>query len=204
MDAGLYNLTLSTLDTISNCQSEKSVEIKIGKNFVAAKFDMVIDTANNMVVLADSSIGKVTKWIWNFGDLTSSTTFTPAHSYDQPGLYSISLIASNQYGCSDTILKDNYVTIYQKPIVFIPNVFTPNGDGQNDELKVFLNGSRYFDLMIFNRWGEKVFESTEKTKGWDGRYKNVMQEMEVYAYTLSVEFFDGTKTSKNGNITLLK
>jgi gliding motility-associated-like protein len=59
-------------------------------------------------------------------------------------------------------------------------------------------------FRIFNRWGEKVFESTEKTKGWDGRYKNVMQEMEVYAYTLSVEFFDGTKTSKNGNITLLK
>ena len=59
-------------------------------------------------------------------------------------------------------------------------------------------------FRIFNRWGEKVFETSDKKTGWDGTYKGVRQEMEVYQYTLDVTFFDDTRSFKKGNITLLK
>jgi gliding motility-associated-like protein len=90
------------------------------------------------------------------------------------------------------------------PLVDVPTGFSPNGDGANDIVYVKGYGIAKMTFRIFNRWGEKVFESTDKSYGWDGRYKGVIQEMEVYGYTLSVDFFDGTSTFKKGNITLLR
>jgi gliding motility-associated-like protein len=90
------------------------------------------------------------------------------------------------------------------PLVDVPSGFSPNGDGVNDMVYVKGYGIQKMTFRIYNRWGEKVFESTEQSKGWDGRYKGEIQEMEVYGYTLKVEFFDGTKDARSGNITLLK
>jgi gliding motility-associated-like protein len=59
-------------------------------------------------------------------------------------------------------------------------------------------------FMIYNRLGQKVFETNDRTQGWDGRFKGVVQPMDVYAYTLDVEFTDGTRTTKKGDITLLR
>ncbi|MBK9481201.1 MAG: PKD domain-containing protein [Bacteroidetes bacterium] len=156
------------------------------------------NTPNNFKNL---SVG-ATKYLWDFGDGTTSTNKDDVHVYDKDGTYTVCLTATNEYGCRDTVCKS--VRGIVVPLVDVPSGFSPNGDGINDMVYVKGYGIEKMTFRIFNRWGEKVFESTEKTKGWDGRYKNVMQEMEVYAYTLSVEFFDGTKTSKNGNITLLK
>ena len=59
-------------------------------------------------------------------------------------------------------------------------------------------------FTVWARWGEKVFETTSKNTGWDGRFKGALLPMDVYAYTLEVEFFDGTKTTKTGDITLIR
>ncbi len=143
-----------------------------------------------------------TKYLWDFGDGTTSTNKDEVHVYDKDGTYTVCLTATNEYGCRDTVCKSVRGIVI--PLVDVPSGFSPNGDGINDVVYVKGYGIEKMTFRIFNRWGEKVFESTEKSKGWDGRYKNTMQEMEVYSYTLAVEFFDGTKTSKSGNITLLK
>jgi gliding motility-associated-like protein len=143
-----------------------------------------------------------TKYLWDFGDGTTGTNKDELHIYDKDGTYTVCLTATNEYGCRDTTCKSVRGIVI--PLVDVPSGFSPNGDGINDIVYVKGYGIEKMTFRIFNRWGEKVFESTEKAKGWDGRYKGVMQEMEAYAYTLSVEFFDGTKTNKNGNITLLK
>lgn len=143
-----------------------------------------------------------TKYLWDFGDGTTGTNKDELHIYDKDGTYTVCLTATNEYGCRDTACKSVRGIVI--PLVDVPSGFSPNGDGINDIVYVKGYGIEKMTFRIFNRWGEKVFESTEKAKGWDGRYKGVMQEMEAYAYTLSVEFFDGTKTNKNGNITLLK
>ena len=90
------------------------------------------------------------------------------------------------------------------PLVDVRTGFSLNGDGINDAVYVKGYGIQTMLFRIYNRWGEKVFETTNQAIGWDGRYKDVLQEMEVYGYTLNVTFFDGTKDSKSGNITLLK
>jgi gliding motility-associated-like protein len=143
-----------------------------------------------------------TKYLWDFGDGTTSTNKDDVHIYEKDGTYTVCLTATNEYGCRDTACKS--VRGIVVPLVDVPSGFSPNGDGINDIVYVKGYGIDKMTFRIFNRWGEKVFESTEKSKGWDGRYKDKMQEMEVYAYTLAVEFFDGTKTNKSGNITLLK
>jgi gliding motility-associated-like protein len=143
-------------------------------------------------------------WNWDFGDQTSSSDESPFHNYTQPGVYTIKLTASNQYGCADSLTKQNYIYIYPTPKVFVPNAFTPNGDGQNDVLTPFVSGSKYFDFMIFNRWGEKVFQTDNPNFGWDGTFKGDKAPFGVYIYHLKVVFTDNTTRDMKGSITLLK
>ena len=157
--------------------------------------------ANKPNTFTNLSTG-ATNYFWDFGDGTSDTTTNPIHIYDKDGTYNVCLTATNKYGCRDTVCKP--VRGLVLPLVDVPSGFSPNGDGINDIVYVKGYGIQTMTFRIFNRWGEKIFESNDKARGWDGRYKNVMQEMEVYGYTLSVTFFDGTKDFKKGNITLLK
>ncbi|MGB3008585.1 MAG: gliding motility-associated C-terminal domain-containing protein, partial [Chitinophagaceae bacterium] len=65
-------------------------------------------------------------------------------------------------------------------------------------------GISKMQFIIWNRWGQKVFETNNQKIGWDGKLKGMLQPMDVYAYTLNIEFFDGTKTTKKGDITLIR
>ncbi len=147
------------------------------------------------------SIG-ASSYLWDFGDGSTSTLKDDIHIYQKDGLFNVCLTAKNEFGCVDTTCKQ--VRGIVVPLVDVPTGFSPNGDGQNDMVFVKGYGIQKMLFRIYNRWGEKVFESTDQKIGWDGRYKGQIQEMEVYGYTLKVEFFDGTSDSKGGNITLLK
>jgi gliding motility-associated-like protein len=88
--------------------------------------------------------------------------------------------------------------------VDVPNAFTPLKGGINSIVYVKGFGIVKMRFIIWNRWGQKVFETNDRNIGWDGKYRGVIQPMDVYAYTLDVEFFDGTKTTKKGDITLIR
>jgi gliding motility-associated-like protein len=88
--------------------------------------------------------------------------------------------------------------------VFVPNVFTPNNDGRNDVLYVYGNFITSMQLRIFNQWGELIFVSTDKNIGWNGAYKNRIQPVGVYAYTLVAVLNDGTTVKKQGSINLIR
>jgi gliding motility-associated-like protein len=147
------------------------------------------------------SVG-ATEYLWDFGDGTSDTVKNPVHVYDKDGTYNVCLTVTNQYGCIDTTCKPVRGIVI--PLVDVPTGFSPNGDGKNDVVYVKGYGIEKMLFRIYNRWGEKVFESTRKQDGWNGFYKGTLQEMDVFAYTLDVTFFDGSKAFKKGNITLLK
>ncbi|MFM1857747.1 MAG: hypothetical protein RLZ05_807 [Bacteroidota bacterium] len=87
--------------------------------------------------------------------------------------------------------------------IFVPNAFTPNGDGKNDVVKVYGNYIATIDFRIFNQWGQLIFQSTDLATGWDGKHKGVLQPVGVYAYTLKVTRQDGTEVSKKGAINLI-
>lgn len=90
--------------------------------------------------------------------------------------------------------------------VFIPNIFSPNKDGQNDRLFVYSpeNNFKSFSFAIYNRWGEKVFETNNIEEGWDGVYKKQLAPVGVYIYTLKVTLNSGGIIKKNGNVTLVR
>jgi gliding motility-associated-like protein len=97
------------------------------------------------------------------------------------------------------------VPVYDPLDFFIPSAFSPgNGDGLNDRLYLYGNGIKKMSLIVFNRWGEKVFESDHVTMGWDGIYKNEPQPSGVYSFSAEVEYLNGEKRTKKGSITLIR
>jgi gliding motility-associated-like protein len=91
-------------------------------------------------------------------------------------------------------------------MVFVPNTFTPNGDGQNDILKVFGPGVESVkQVRIFNRWGQMVFETNDPDGiGWDGTFNGEELNPGVFVYYMDVECINGERTIKKGDITLLR
>lgn len=90
------------------------------------------------------------------------------------------------------------------PVIYIPNAFSPNGDGNNDILLVRGRGISSLNLTIYDRWGNKVFETIEQSIGWDGTYKNLPMAAAVFGYTLEAVLSSGEKVVKSGNITLVR
>jgi gliding motility-associated-like protein len=139
---------------------------------------------------------------WKFGDGDSSTLANPLHQYNSTGTFNVCLTAANQFGCRDTICED--VPAIVQPLLDVPNALTPNGDGKNDKVFVRGFGIKTMIWRIYNRWGQLVFETTNRNEGWDGTFKGQLQPMEAYGYTLSVEMSDGQKIKKSGDITLIR
>jgi gliding motility-associated-like protein len=107
-------------------------------------------------------------------------------------------------GCSGT--PQTY-TIKVMPLnkdVFVPNVFTPNGDGKNDLLYVYGNYIDKLEMHIFNQWGQQIAVITDKTQGWDGKHKGTAQPIGVYVYVLKAELSTGKTVNLKGSITLLR
>jgi gliding motility-associated-like protein len=99
------------------------------------------------------------------------------------------------------------VTVIKNYDLFIPNVFTPNGDGANDLFRLFGNlpALKFVEMQIFNRTGEKVFESNDINFSWDGTYKGKALEPQVLVYTLYAVFLDNhSEELFKGSITILR
>jgi gliding motility-associated-like protein len=112
---------------------------------------------------------------------------------------------SNDAGCvaSDVVA----VTVIPDHTIFIPNVFTPNGDGNNDVFEIYgkLKSLTYLEVQVFNRWGEKVFESNDHQFKWDGTFKGVLQNPAVFVYNIKAVFVDGFADKIYvGSVTLMK
>lgn len=88
--------------------------------------------------------------------------------------------------------------------IFIPNTFTPNNDGKNDVFYVHSNGIQTMKIRVFNQWGEKIFESTDQAKGWDGKYKGKVQPVGVYVYAFNATLSDGSTVKRKGSISLIR
>jgi len=134
-------------------------------------------------------------WLWSTGETTSSITV------GEPGYYSTTVTIG---GCSasDTVFvaNDCYMDL--------PNVFTPNGDGVNDYFyprQYLTKGITTFSMNIYNRWGQKLFETESiDGRGWDGRFNGKEQPEGVYVYIIEVSFKDGQKEHHQGNVTLMR
>jgi gliding motility-associated-like protein len=127
---------------------------------------------------------------------------TVIHQYQETDTFQVCLVATNQFGCPDTVCHP--VAALVNPLLDVPNAFTPGRFGQNSILKVYGFGILKMNFRIYNRWGKQVFQSDNPGFGWDGTYQGQLQPMDVYAYTLEADFSDGRHVSKKGDITLVR
>mgnify|MGYP006284476761 FL=1 len=173
---GVYWLQVTTEN---NCLFRDTVVVgKLSAPSVSLGADTVICIGDSLVLIA-GPVEDHTSYLWN--DNSGRNTLT----LGEEGRYWIRM--SNPCGeTSDTIMID---TRNCEPLIWAPNAFTPNGDGMNDSFKVRGQNIDDFFLAIYNRWGEKVFETKEIEKAWDGRYQNTPCPIEVYIWIIRYSSF---------------
>jgi gliding motility-associated-like protein len=114
--------------------------------------------------------------------MKSSLIANPFHTYDAVGVYDVMLKISNNSGCIDSVIKQAFVV--DKPTLFIPNCFTPNGDGKNDYFFVAGTSITDFTLYLYDRWGELVYTSQSMNDKWSGHYKGRIIPEGIYNYVI--------------------
>jgi gliding motility-associated-like protein len=182
--AGTYNATLITTD-INGCADTTGIITSTIYQLPSASFNpspYITSIANPTIIFSNTSSGGST-YLWAFGDGTTSTDQSPSHTYTTTGEFTILLTVTTSNGCIDT----SYQTILINELfsIYIPNAFTPNGDGRNDTFGPVTQGIKSYEFMIFNRWGERLY-STENGQPWDGYYQGRIVKQDVYTWKLFV------------------
>jgi len=162
-----------------------------------------------IVYFTDASIG-ANSWYWNFGDGQTASGLDPTHSYQLPGVYTSWLIVEDDYGCRDSSSVN--LNIVQLFTFYIPNAFSPNDDGINDVFipkGINIDEDRY-TMQIFDRWGMKVFETSDLYEAWDGKVNgqvidndNMVSAIFVY-YVHLYEKYTDIDHEYRGKILMLK
>lgn len=141
-------------------------------------------------------------WFWDLGNGDTTDVMHPVTTYDTAGWYNVYLYIENEIGCWDTITKPIYIN--PEVYLYIPNAFTPNGDGMNDYFSISSIGAAKFEFFIFDRWGELIYETKDKNFQWDGKYKGESVPLGVYVYQVYIEDVRGEHHVKRGHIVVLK
>jgi gliding motility-associated-like protein len=139
---------------------------------------------------------------WHFGDGNTSTMVHPNNTYDEPGTYLITLIATDAKGCKDTISKP--IAIQEAYYVYVPNTFTPDGLRHNNTFGASFYGIRTANIMIFNRWGQRIFTSNELSFEWDGTYKGTMVQDGTYTWKIKFLTNSGIEETITGHVNLMR
>jgi len=195
--------------TASNCSTSITQDIEV-KSAIEANFYFsptnasVIDPTVHFV----NSSSNATTYLWDFGyENSQSTETSPDFTYPaQPSSYRVKLVATNDEGCIDSIIK--IISIKDELIHYVPNAFTPDGDEFNQTFQpVFSSGfdPQNFTLLIYNRWGETVFESHDSNVGWDGTYQGEMVTEGTYVWNITVkQLHSDAFETFSGHVSLIR
>lgn len=152
-------------------------------------------TFQNLSINADT-------YEWTFGDGNTSTEVHPNNTYINPGTYIVTLIATDDKGCKDTIQKP--ITILEEYYIYVPNTFTPGKDRINDVFEVSTVNIKVLNIVIYNRWGEKIFSSDDVSFTWDGTYKNMPIPDGTYTYKIDYFSRSGVEGKLVGHVNVLR
>jgi gliding motility-associated-like protein len=158
--------------------------------------------------ILDNNSSNAYTYFWNFGDgTTNDSIFSPEHTFpEEAGSYLVSLQVSNQLGCMDT--TSQVIVVEHDPVVFIPNAFTPDGDGLNNEFTaVFPENMKLasYEMYIYDRWGELVFYSQDPKQGWDASLAGFDAPDGVYSYLVKYkEFGYVNKFQVTGSVVVIR
>jgi len=195
--SGEYTVTLIGTNDIGCTDTvTKTVQVLL---FTNASYTTDYDTCL-MKAEFNSNASGLSQAYWSFGDGTTASTLNTEHIYSLPGTYEVTFITNFGTVCADTSLQDIVVAREPDFGLYIPNCFTPNGDGLNELFEVVdYSYCDTYHLMIFNRWGEMIFETVDLENKWDGTYNGRSVPEGVYAWLLKSDL-----DYKQGSVTVLK
>jgi len=208
-DAGTYTVTI-TVTSADGCVKSESYNnmITVYPNPIAS-FTHAPPFGSiefPFISFIDQSIN-ANKWFWHFGDAASISNTSvlqhPTHKFSAEGNYLVVLSVQSVHGCVDS--TSGLIRILPDFSIYIPNAFTPNGDGINEGFKAYATNVSEFTMYIFNRWGELLFETDNIHIPWDGRSFKTDEPMmqDVYVYKIIVKDLFGKTHQYIGRVTLL-
>jgi gliding motility-associated-like protein len=177
--------------------------LNIGGIEISTITDQIIARGTEVILstTATSTNGSISSYLWTMAaSLSCSDCDSPIATPQQTTTYNVTATDTNGCTASDSVT----ITVIDDRNVFVPNIFTPNGDGRNDKLLIFGKGIDAIEMNIYDRWGGKVYYSTDLSEGWDGTVNGEELNSGVFVYSLLVTFFDGQTKIVSGNITLAR
>ena len=213
---GTYSVSL-TVSGLNGSETKTMLDvIKVYPNAVANfDFQPIKVTAQGQKTFFYNQSANSTIFFWDFGDGASSTEENPIYQYSSIGEFPITLIANNEFDCPDTLTHATYLTVEAKGEITFPNAFVPGNSGgtggyydpnimDNTIFHPISVGVVKYRLVVFNRWGEKVFETLDINQGWDGYYRGKRQAQDVYVWRAEVTTLNGDAKVYTGDVTLIQ
>ena len=214
---GLYNVSL----TVIGYEGQEEQIIHYGAVEVFPSATAAFVNSPTEVIIPDQPVEFVNlsdddsiEFLWNFGDGQVSTEADPIHLYTEPGIYDVTLTANNAFNCPTSYTLEHAVEATTGGFMEFPTAFTPiygggTGGGydpaalDNNVFHPHHTGIVEYELIIFNKWGELVFRSTDAYIGWDGYFEGVLARQDVYAWKATAVFSNGHRVTKAGDVTLI-
>lgn len=208
-DWGQYDITLTVTDVIG-CTGTTTMQNYVDvwplpvADFTASP--QPATALNNVVEFTDLSVGAV-EWIWSFGtDDSASVLQNPTYIFLDTGVYMTTLIVTNSYGCQ--AIDSMPIIVQEDYALYIPNTFTPNGDGHNDVF--FPQGigvdPENYNMYIFDRWGNMIYTTNTWPGGWDGTVQgsSTLCQIDTYVYKITTKDPNGARRVYIGHVNLIR
>ena len=194
---GTYTIELIASNSAGADTTTSTVEV-FANPTIDAGSDVTIDLGQSVTLNATGSNGTYswTPPTWLDCPTCPTTEATP----EETVTYTVVVVDSN--GC--TASAEVTIIVDFDYVIWVPNIFSPNGDGSNDVVFVRGVGVESFNFIIYDRWGEKVFETSDLNNGWDGTFRGKKMNNAVFVYYLEATFNNGQEVTKKGDITLIR
>lgn len=161
------------------------------------------DIVSTKIQIQDNSHNSIS-YYYDLGDGTETTEQNPTHIYADSGFYDITQIVVSNEGCTDTLTSTINVHVL---LVYVPNSFSPDGNGTNEIFIPYVAGDdpKSYLFRVYNRWGEMLFQSTAKEKGWNGTFKDKKCASDTYIWTLRTKYKNGERLKEySGHVTVIR
>jgi gliding motility-associated-like protein len=200
--------TLTVTNSSTGCSAKATVFVDVRHPVAEFSVDTMISSAPPYTITPkNGSYPLPLHYNWEINDsvATSYPDKEPTHVFVSPGVYRISLMVQDEWGCIDSTFRQ--IVLFNGKALYIPNVFSPNGDGLNDVFEVHYTPGTVKEMKgtIWNRWGAKVYEfETPDLKWWNGKADEKYAVSDVYFYTIEVVDITHESRRYNGTVTLLR
>lgn len=163
-----------------------------------------IEGVSQVEFVSTSEGQDLVNWNWSFIDNNGykPTTERTSYIFDDEGTYPVALVVRNAWACSDTIVKA--IKVESDFALYVPNAFTPNEDEDNEIFQAKGFGIVKYTMSVYTRWGQKVFETNDFSKGWDGTFKGESCKADVYIWKVDATNTAGKEHNLNGYVTLYR